>query len=57
MTYRFKLREKAHKTSKILFKSAWFNAPDMLGAIAQKDNYLANNPEYLNCWVTWEQKE
>lgn len=54
--YQFKFREKAHKTSKILFKSAWFNAPDMLGAIEKKEEYLTTHPEYKDCWVTWEQK-
>ena len=57
MQYQFKFRQHKHKTSKILFRSAWFDAPDMLGAIAQKDDYLMEHPEFNNCWVTWEQKE
>lgn len=56
MVYQFKFRKHRHKTSKILFKSAWFNAPDMLGAIEKKEKYLTNHPEYKDCWVTWEQK-
>jgi hypothetical protein len=54
--YRFKLRKHQHKTSKIIFYSSWFTADDYLGAIFIKDHFLKNNPEFKDCYITWEQK-
>ena len=56
MLYRFKIKLKPHKNSKILFTSAWFEADCLTDAINRKDDYIQNKPEYNRCYTVMECK-